>query len=150
MRFRDSTPPKTPARWRGVGLTGAAALAACLLASACFGPESERLSCDDVLPAGTADFRQIQALILLDQASSKLVEQGVGKGCAMEPCHNANTQRKALRLDTPELIYDELSQRPELFYSILASGTMPEEGERWTDDDLKILRSWYCDGAFPP
>jgi hypothetical protein len=125
-----------------LALTGTVALAAHLAASACFGPESERLSCDDVLPAGAADFREIQVLMTINQEGSK--------GCANEPCHNANTQRRGLRLDTPELVYDEVSQRPELFYSILASGLMPQHGERWTDEDLKVLRSWYCDGAFPP
>jgi hypothetical protein len=142
MRLRSSPPPRRPARWRAVALTGAAALTTGMIANACFAPESERLSCDDVLPGGTADFRDIQALMMLDQEGSK--------GCANEPCHNANTQRKGLRLDTPELVFEEVSQRPELFYSILASGLMPEHGERWADQDLRVLRSWYCDGAFPP
>jgi|SRR5688572_13730528 len=142
MSLRPSTPLKEPAHWRSVAIITAAALAASALASACFAPESERLSCDDVLPAGTADFRQIQALMMLDQEGSK--------GCANEPCHNANTQRKGLRLDTPELVYEEVSQRPELFYEILASGVMPEHGERWTEEELQVLRSWYCDGAFAP
>jgi len=46
-------------------------------------------------------------------------------------------------------VYDEFSHRPEKFYAVLASGIMPEEGTRWSDDDLKLLRSWYCTGAFP-
>jgi hypothetical protein len=105
----------------------------------CYEPESERLSCDDVLPAGSYDFSQLQALV-----------QDRRKGCLRGGCHVADTQPAGIRLDTPELVYDELAQRPEKFYAALASGFMPEQGRPWSDDDLKLFRSWYCSGAFPP
>jgi hypothetical protein len=127
-------PPVLARRW---------AIAAC----ACFGlagcyaftPDSETLSCDDVLPAGEADFGDIVALVDDNQ-----------KGCTAAPCHSAESQTEGFRLDTSELVYDELSTRPEVFYSILAAGEMPEGGTRWSENDLALLRSWYCDGAFPP
>ena len=114
------------------------ALAFAGVLAGCYEPQSERLSCDDVLPAGTYDFSRIQALV-----------QDPDKGCLASECHNAKTQEEGIRLDTEDLVYDEFSHRPEKFYAVLASGIMPDEGTRWSDDDLKLLRSWYCTGAFP-
>jgi uncharacterized membrane protein len=105
----------------------------------CYEPQSERLSCDDVSPASNADFSQLQALV-----------QDQDKGCLSSDCHNAKTQEQGIRLDTADLVYDEFSHRPDKFYAVLASGIMPDEGTRWTDDDLKLFRSWYCSGAFRP
>ena len=124
-------------RW-GVPLTYVALAFTGVLAS-CYEPQSERLSCDDVLPAGTYDFSRIQALV-----------QDQDKGCLASDCHSAKTQEQGIRLDTEDLVYDEFSHRPEKFYAVLASGIMPDEGTRWSDDDLKLFRSWYCNGAFAP
>jgi len=115
------------------------ALPGVVLAFACFPPESERLTCDDVDGPSDVDFRAIQALV-----------RDENKGCLGGPCHSAETQREGLRLDTPDLVYEEFSTRADEIYAILASGKMPEEGTAWSDDDLKGLRSWYCNGAFPP
>jgi len=106
----------------------------------CFGPQDERLSCEDVLPAADANFSGIVELVLNDPE----------KHCIDEPCHAAKTQQAGIRLDDPDLIYDELSTRPELFYSVLASGVMPQAPTHWSEDDLRLFRSWYCSGAFPP
>ena len=118
---------------------GGLALALGSLLVACFAPKAERLTCDDVHAATGADFRDIQALV-----------RDPEKGCLDTPCHSAETQRKGLRLDTPELVYDEMSSRPELFYAVLSSAEMPEEGTPWSAEDLELFRSWYCSGAFPP
>ena len=115
-------------------------LAVALAASAgCAGPESERLSCDDVLPAGSVDFGSIQELVL---------RPPWGKGCL--GCHSGSEQSGGVRLDDPELVYEEFSTRPELFYAMLASGEMPQRGRPWSAADLRAFRTWYCNGAFPP
>lgn len=93
------------------------------------------------MPAGSADFTSIQALILQSPRRG---------GCLGAPCHSASAQSGGVRLDSPELVYDELSTRPELFYAVLASGEMPQRGRPWSTADLRTLRSWYCNGAFPP
>lgn len=105
----------------------------------CYGKEAERLSCDDALPADSVEFQNLVALVN-DQE----------KGCIASECHSAETQVEGIRLDTPKLVYDEFSQRPDLFYAMVASGEMPEQGTRWSEDDLLQFRSWYCAGAFPP
>ena len=109
------------------------------LAASCYPPQSERLTCDDVYDSDEVDFRTIQALV-----------RDENKGCLDGPCHSAETQQEGLQLDTPDLVYDEFSTRADQMYGILASGEMPEEGTRWSEDDLKALRSWYCSGGFPP
>lgn len=124
--------PRGAAPWVCVALALAGVLASC------FEPPSERLSCDDVLPAGTYDFSQIEALVR-DQ----------DKGCLSSECHSAQTQEEGIRLDTEALVYDEFSHRPGKFYAVLAAGIMPDEGTPWSEDDLKLFRSWYCSGAFP-
>ena len=85
--------PRRMAWWIHLALAG-------VLAS-CYEPQSERLSCDDVLPAGTYDFSRIQALV-----------QDQDKGCLSSDCHNAKTQEEGIRLDTEDLVYDEFSHRP--------------------------------------
>lgn len=113
------------------------------LTSACQPHEEQQLSCDDVYPPGQFDYRAMEALIVQDQTRTT-------KGCLGAPCHSAQTQRGGVRLDTRDLIYEELSTRPELYYETLATGYMPHDGIPWDEEDLKIFRSWYCAGAFPP
>jgi hypothetical protein len=109
----------------------------------CFPSEEERLSCSDVYAPGNFDYRVLEDLIRQDELETS-------KGCLAAPCHSAGTQRGGVRLDTSELIYDELSTRPETYYEALASGYMPHDGIPWDDEELKIFRSWYCAGAFAP
>jgi hypothetical protein len=125
--------PRRTVPWIHVALAFTGVLASC------YEPQSERLSCDDVLPAGMYQFSQLQTLV-----------QDQDKGCLSSDCHNAKTQEEGIRLDTEDLVYDEFSHRPEKFYAVLASGIMPDEGTRWSEDDLKLFRSWYCAGAFRP
>lgn len=129
---------RTPRRAPGVPWPQLALGLAAVLTS-CYEPQSERLSCDDVLLAGSYDFSQLQTLV-----------QDHDKGCLGSECHAGNTQEQGIRLDTADLVYDEFSHRPDKFYAVLASGIMPDEGTRWSDEDLKLFRSWYCSGAFPP
>lgn len=133
MRRAMMKRPRYAASWSYVALAFTSVLASC------YEPQSERLACDDVLATGTYDFSQIQALV-----------QDPDKGCVSSDCHNAKTQEQGIRLDTEALVYDEFSHRPDKFYAVLASGIMPDEGTRWSDDDLKLFRSWYCSGAFAP
>jgi hypothetical protein len=92
-----------------------------------------------VYDADAVDFRAIETLV-----------RDENKGCLAAPCHSAETQQEGVRLDTPDLVYDEFSTRPDRFYGVLSSGEMPAEGTPWNDEDLKVFRSWYCSGAFPP
>ena len=125
---------------RARALAAACAVSGGLLL-ACAGPASEQLSCDDVLPPGNSDFTRIQALVMQSPRRG---------GCLGAPCHSAAAQSGGIRLDSPELVYEELSSRPELFYAVLASREMPQRGRPWSSADLRAFRSWYCDGAFPP
>jgi hypothetical protein len=110
-------------------------------ASSCVAPASERLTCDDVLAPSQLDDADLEALI---SGTS-------GKGCAGEGCHDAKTRQEGFRLDSSVYIYEELSTRPDILYAMVASGEMPAgDGTRWDADDLRLFRSWYCQGGFPP
>lgn len=111
---------------------------AVFLLSGCMAPGSERLSCADTLPADQAPFSSLTTLVL-DPL----------KGCTATGCHAADTQQHGVRLDQPELIYESFSTRSDDVYALLASGQMPEDGVRWNEDELRLFRSWYCNGAFP-
>jgi hypothetical protein len=113
------------------------------MCGACFPHEEQQLSCDDVYAPGDFDYAALEDLIMQTETRTT-------KGCLGAPCHSAETQRGGVRLDTRDLIYEELSARPELYYETLATGYMPHDGVRWDEEDLKIYRSWYCAGAFPP
>jgi hypothetical protein len=117
-------------------LAGVVALA---VASAC-GQGSEALTCDEVDEPGAFDAGRLATLVLADR----------GRGCVASGCHDAETQSAGLRFDTRELVYEEFSQRGPRIYALLESGEMPRRRRPWTDEDLKLFRSWYCSGAFPP
>lgn len=145
LTLRTEARPSNDGRSRR---TAGAIQSACLVAvvslsSACFPHEEQRLTCDDVYPPGQFDYRAMESLIVQDQIETS-------KGCLAAPCHTAETQRGGVRLDTRDLIYEELSTRPELYYETLTTGYMPHDGVPWDEEDLKIFRSWYCAGAFPP
>ena len=140
MKPRGSTVlPMAARRCRWLPWRGLVSLGFACSSLACFGPKSERLSCDDVGGASAADFRVIQSLVLDPE-----------KGCLAPQCHSGEGQPKGLRLDDPDLVYEEMSTRPDLFYAYLSSGEMPDKGTPWSDEDLKAFRTWYCNGAFPP
>ena len=130
--------PASPSAERARRLRVAAAGAIAILGS-CRESDSERLSCRDALPPDQASFRSLTALVL-DPL----------KGCTASGCHAADTQQRGVRLDQPDLIYEEFATRPDDVYALLASGQMPEDGVRWAAEDLRLYRSWYCNGAFPP
>jgi hypothetical protein len=122
------------------GVAGAfCSLALHFLSVACYPPASDRISCDGALPPGEASFNRLSALAL-DPL----------KGCAADGCHSGDGPQRGLRLDRAALIYEEFSTNADVVYALLASGKMPDGGVRWDDDDLRMFRSWYCDGAFPP
>jgi mono/diheme cytochrome c family protein len=96
----------------------------------------EALHCDDLLPAEQADYAAVAALV---------VEPGP-KSCGS--CHNTETPLSGYNFEGPGVAYDALSTKMEIIYTQVASGEMPETGQQWDEDDLKLLRSWYCNGAF--
>jgi hypothetical protein len=107
--------------------------------AACVASEPERLTCDDVSAPDPTDFAQLAALISAPD----------GKGCANGQCHGVPTQEQGLRLDTPSLIFEELTTRTNTVYAMVASGEMPDHGTPWDANDLRLFRSWYCNGALP-
>jgi hypothetical protein len=125
-----------PGRFESLILLAIPALA---LSSGCYAPKSERLSCDDIYAPEDSGFEGLAALT-----------SGPPKGCGGDECHSKERQQQGLRLDDPQLVFEEFSTRTEQIYEVLSSGQMPEEGTAWSDDDLKLFRSWYCNGAFPP
>ena len=96
----------------------------------------DALHCDDLLPAEQASYAAVAALV---------VDTGP-KSCGS--CHNTDFPLGGYNFEGPGVAYDALSTKMEIIYTQVASGEMPETGERWTEDDLKLLRSWYCHGAF--
>ena len=110
-------------------LIGVALLASC-------GPDSERLRCEDLLPAGAATYSDVAALVVNDSP----------KSCG--GCHNTASPVYGLNFEGRAVAYDALTTKMHLIYPQVASGLMPKVGEPWSADDLRVLRSWYCDGAF--
>jgi hypothetical protein len=96
----------------------------------------EALHCDDLAPAEQATWAAVAELV---------VEPGP-KSCGS--CHHTETPLSGYNFEGPGVAYDALSTKMEIIYTQVASGEMPETGERWTEDDLRLLRSWYCNGAF--
>lgn len=110
------------------------ALVAAALTAACGADHA--LECKDLLPAGSVSFRDVTARVI----------EGGSKSCAL--CHNTATPIYGYNFELPGVAYDALTNHMAPIYRQLASGRMPKDGTRWTEDDLRVLRTWYCDGAF--
>jgi len=93
------------------------------------------LQCTDLLPAASVSFADVRALI---------VDTGP-KSCSR--CHNTATPIYGYNFEGPGVAWDALTTRTDPIYGQLSSGRMPKDGTRWTEGDLRILRTWYCNGA---
>ena len=95
-----------------------------------------RLECDDLLPEAEAVYDEVAALV---------VDSG-SKSCG--GCHNGDAPIGGYNFEARGVAYDALVSKIEIIYANVASQQMPVEGEPWNEDDLRLLRSWYCHGAF--
>jgi hypothetical protein len=107
------------------------------LSAACGPPASVRLDCSNLLPPEESHFSRIAAVVT--NPDSK------GKGCA--PCHNGFSPTYGLNMQFTDEAWDVFSTKMHLVYPMLATGQMPATGHRWSDDELRVVRSWYCRGA---
>ncbi len=113
----------------------AAALPSALILLAACGAESQ-LDCQDLLPSTRASFSDVVAL---------MVTPGT-KSCS--GCHHTRTPVRGYNFEGPGGTYDALVNRIDRIYVQIASGAMPKDvGEKWNEEDLRVLRSWYCYGA---
>ncbi len=103
--------------------------------SSCGFDESERLDCNDLLPAEETSYTEVAALVTTPGA----------KGCSN--CHNTASPVYGYNFEGPGVAYDALSTKIDLVYAQVASGAMPKDGVRWSGANLRLLRSWYCHGA---
>lgn len=116
------------------------------LATSCLAPQKERIDCSNALAPDQAGFTRVAALF---QGSE-------GQGCAAGNCHGSERAEKGYRFDKNSALYDALTARMDSIYAQVASGEMPPEEETgvlevrtWSETELRILSSWYCNGAFP-
>jgi hypothetical protein len=106
-----------------------------MLQVGCAAPSDDSLSCDDV-STSPVSYSELARLVV-----------GPGdKSCS--GCHNSTTAIDGYNFETPALAYDALSRKAHIVYGEVASGRMPDVGETWSEVDLQLLRSWYCQGAF--
>lgn len=105
------------------------------MTASCGAPEDERLNCDDLLPASDAGFARV----------AELVTSRGPTGCAA--CHNTKQPLMGMNLEGPAVAYDVLKHKMALVYPQLESGLMPPFGIPWTEDQLRLVRSWYCHGG---
>ncbi len=97
---------------------------------------SDGLRCEDLLPASQAPYSAVAALVLGPST----------KSCSQ--CHNVDSPVYDYDFSGAGVSYEALTTHMPLIYADVASGRMPKAGLRWTDADLQLLRSWYCQGAF--
>ena len=132
---RARGPRQTRGIWLSVVL--GVSLGAALVPS-CVAPADNTINCDNIRTPEEARFSDIEALVALP-----------GKGCAAADCHGDEEANGGYRFDERSLIYDAFTAHIDAVYGQVASGKMPEEGTRWSDDDLELVRSWYCNGSYP-
>lgn len=115
--------------------------------TSCLGPRRERIQCDAPLPPAQATFSQVKVLFQSDAS---------GKACAAGNCHGPNVAEKGYRFDQDARLYEALTHNMDSVYAQVASGEMPPDEESavlglatWSESNLLLLSSWYCNGAFP-
>jgi hypothetical protein len=108
-----------------------------VVALACCGRDENQINCDDLLPPEQTSYHAL-ALIITDKHDDR--------NCA--ECHNGSSPMFGLDLETPQSTYFTLRDRIDRIYASVASGSMPDEGQTWGDEELQLMRSWYCRGAF--
>ena len=106
---------------------------------ACLPPKAERLTCDDLLEPSEVRYSDLEALVTSSE----------DKGCGVADCHGSDEANQGIRFDGASVAYDALTTRADDIYGQVASGEMPEGGTRWDEGDLRLFRSWYCNGSFP-
>ena len=104
--------------------------AASLAVSACGDDPGVALTCDDIYPADQVKFTELAELMKFE--------------CGF--CHSKDSPVYGYDYSSPGASYDSTAYKPRLVYFQLASGLMPP-GAKWSDDNLKLFRSWYCHGA---
>jgi hypothetical protein len=119
------------------GLWIGAGLSVLLAAWGCSGGD-EAMHCDDLMPASDAKFSDIESLVF-----------SARKGCAAADCHGQEQAKGGYRFDESFFVYEEFTTRIDYVYPQVASGEMPEDGRRWSEADLRLVRTWYCNGASP-
>ncbi len=108
----------------------------CVLALVAACGAGDGLTCDDLLPPSQATYPSVAALVV-----------GPGpKSCSA--CHSVESPVYGYDFSGPGVSYEALTTHMPLIYADVASGRMPKAGQRWSDADLQLLRSWYCQGAF--
>ena len=112
--------------WCLILLLGAGSLAV----SACGDDPGVALTCDDIYPADQVKFTELAELMKFE--------------CGF--CHSKDSPVYGYDYSSPGASYDSTAYKPRLVYFQLASGLMPP-GAKWSDDNLKLFRSWYCHGA---
>ena len=100
------------------------------------GRDPEQINCDDILPAEETSYHAV-ALLITDRRDPRSCSE----------CHNGDSPMFGLNLETPQSAYFTLRDRIDRVYASVATGSMPEEGLEWGDEELRALRSWYCRGA---
>ena len=108
------------------------AVAACV---SC-GRSANQINCDDLLPAGQASYMELATIVTSTDDE---------RNCAV--CHNGADPLYDLNLGTPAAAYEDMVSQIDYIYGSVAGGNMPKHGQRWSDDDVRLLRSWYCEGA---
>ena len=117
-------------------LTAALIAGLSLATTGCGQDSSEVLDCDDILPAEQATYSQVADLVV-----------GPGpKSCFI--CHSEQSPVFGYDFSSRDAAYDALTNKMHLIYPQVASGKMPQGTVPWNDEDLRLLRSWYCHGAF--
>ncbi len=102
----------------------------------CTGDPNETINCDNLAPPAASSFSAVTAL----------VTSSGSKGCSS--CHNTTTPIYGFNFEGPAVAYDALMTKMDIIYPQVASGKMPQNGTRWSSQDLQTLRSWYCYGGF--
>lgn len=105
------------------------------------GRDSQQTNCDNLLPAAETSYIALAQIV---------TDTNDARNCAA--CHYGSAPVAGLNLESAASSYFPLRDRFDTIYAQIASQDMPplEEGDgtAWSEADLRLLRSWYCRGAF--
>ena len=98
----------------------------------CGSDSPEDIDCGSILPAEESGFAELSNLLISDCGG----------------CHNSTVPVFGYDYQTRPSAFESTAYKARNVYAQLVSGKMPLNGDAWSEDNLKLFRSWYCHGGF--
>ena len=104
-----------------------------ILMLACGEEEEVLLTCDEQVPAEDASFSKVYSVL--------------SSTCGFVGCHDSESQLYGYDFSTRAAAYHSFTRKPEIVFAQIASGQMPLGLGPLGEAQVRMIETWYCNGA---